>query len=175
MKKIISSRAGMTLLDLIIWMSIFGLLTTTMVASFREGGRGDTVRQSARLAESLLRRAQTMALTGTVLMSGDYPDGGYGVHFAISAPRLLVLFGDANGNFRYDGGEEIAGNDVLLPLNTEFSLGGNLDVVFSPPDGNAYFNGLAAPDTAVISFIGTGTPITKNITIFRLSGQVRVE
>lgn len=166
---------GMTLLDLIIWMGIFALLTGTMVASFREGGRGDGVRQAARLGESLLRRTQTMTLTGTVLPSGDYPDGGYGVHFDVSQPRQLVLFGDTNGNWQYNGGEEIAGHDVWLPSNTVFSLGGNLDVVFSPPDGDVYFSGLAAPDTKVISFVGTGTPITRNITIYRLSGQVRVE
>lgn len=165
----------MTLLDLIIWMSIFGLLTTTMISSFREGNRGDGVRQAARLGESLLRRAQTMTLTGTVLANGDYPNGGYGVHFDVSANRQLVLFGDTNGNFTYDGGEEITGNDVLLPVNTAFSLGANLDVVFSPPDGDVYFSGLAAPDTKVISFVGTGTPVAKNITVYRLSGQVRVE
>ncbi len=165
----------MTLLDLIIWMGIFSLLTGTMVASFRAGGRGDGVRQAARLGESLLRRAQTMTLSGTVLPGGDYPDGGYGVRFDTSQNRRLVLFGDVNGNFRYDGGEEIAGNDVLLPINTAFSLAGNLDVVFSPPDGDVYFSGLAAPDTKVIPFVGTGTDITKAITIFRLSGQVRVE
>lgn len=169
------NKKGMTLLDLIIWMAIFGLLTTTMVSSFREGNRGDGVRQAARLGESLLRRAQTMTLSGIVLTNGDYPDGGYGVHFDTTADRALVLFGDVNGNFIFDSGEAIPGNDVLLPINTAFSLGANLDVLFSPPDGNVYFSGLAAPDTQVISFTGTGTPVIKNITVYRLSGQVRVE
>lgn len=170
-----SSRQGMTLLDLIIWMGIFSLLTGTMVASFREGNRGDGVRQAARLGESLLRRAQTMTLSGSVLTNGDYPDGGYGVHFDATQTRRLVLFGDVDGNFKYDGNEEISGNDVLLPVNTAFSLAGNLDVVFSPPDGDAYFDGLAAPDAKTISFTGTGTDITKNITVYRLSGQIRVQ
>ncbi|MEK7125305.1 MAG: type II secretion system protein [Patescibacteria group bacterium] len=169
------NKKGMTLLDLIIWMSIFGMLTTSMIASFRDGNRGDGVRQSARLAESLLRRAQTMTLSGTVLLNGDYPNGGYGVRFDTGQSRNLILFGDVNGNFKYDAGEEIAGSDVLLPINTAFSLGASLDVVFSPPDGDVYFNGLAAPDTTVVSFVGTGTSITKAITVFRLSGQVRVE
>ncbi|MDP1709396.1 MAG: hypothetical protein Q8L21_00720 [Candidatus Komeilibacteria bacterium] len=170
-----ANQAGMTIMDLIVSIGIFALLASTMIANFRGGARSEGVRQASRLTESLLRRAQTMTLSGSVLANGDYPDGGYGVRFDISQAGKIFLFSDVNGNFRYDINEIIAENDVLFPNNTTFSLAENLDVVFSPPDGDVYFNGAALPDTKIISFIADGTDQANQITIYRLSGQIRVE
>ena len=72
----ISNQSGLTMIELIIWIGIFGLLTATLVANFRGGARNDAVRQAASLGEGLLRRAQTMTLAGAVLANGNYPNGG---------------------------------------------------------------------------------------------------
>ncbi len=171
----IKNQFGLTMLELIIWIGIFGLLTSTMVSNFRGGGRNDAVRQAAALGEGLLRRAQTMTLTGAVLGNGDFPNGGWGVRFDTAQSGKLIFFADIDGNFRYDGGEAQESDSVNLPANTVFSLGSNLDIVFAPPSGDVYFNGLTAPGTANIPFSSLGASVTKSITVFRLSGQIRVE
>lgn len=171
----IKNQSGLTMIELIIWIGIFGLLTGTMVSNFRGGARNDAVRLAAALGEGLLRRAQTMTLTGAVLANGDYPNGGYGVRFDSAQTGKLIFFADTNGNFKYDTGEEQANDGINLPANTAFALAGNLDIVFAPPSGDVYFNGLAAPGTVAIPFGSVGASVTKTITVFRLSGQVRVE
>lgn len=166
---------GMTIIELIVSIAIFGILATTIISNFRSGERSSSVRQASRLTESLLRRAQTMTLTGSVLGNGDFPDGGYGVRFDKSQPGKIILFADKNRNYIYDTGESM-NEDILFPGGATFSLSENLDVVFSATDnGNALFNGVNTPGSKTISFTGINTTQTNTITIYRLSGQIRVE
>ncbi|MBI4122714.1 MAG: hypothetical protein HY462_01820 [Parcubacteria group bacterium] len=164
---------GITLIDLILWMAIFGMLTGTMVANFRHGSRNESVRLAASLAASTLRRAQTMTLTGAVLADGDFPNGGYGVRFDAGDTDALTLFADIDGDFAFDAGEELLGQP--LPGNAEFSLGGTLFVLFTPPEGDVLFNGAAAPDTYTIPFVVPNSEVVKNVVVYRISGQVREE
>lgn len=167
------NQHGLTLIDLILWMAIFGVLTGTMIANFRDGSRNESVRLAVSLAASTLRRAQTATLTGAVLANGDFPDGGYGVRFDPANTGVLTLFADIDGDFSMDPGEELL--DQPLPGNAVFSLGGPLFVFFTPPDGSVLFNGATGPDTYTIPFAAPNSEITKNVVIYRLSGQVREE
>lgn len=166
-------QKGLTLVDMLLWLAIFSVLTGMVIANFRGGSQNESVRLASNLGSSLLRRAQTMTLTGAVLPDGDFPDGGYGIHFDTAVANTLTLFADVDGDFVYDPGEELSDDAVVLPANTSFSLGETLDVVFSPPDGDAYFNGAAAPDTQTISFISSQSEIIRTVIVYRLSGQVR--
>lgn len=167
-------KNGFTLLELMLWMTIFGIMAAVTVVNFRGAARSDAVRQAARVTESALRRAQTMTLTGAAT-GGNFPPGGYGVRFDPGAPGALVLFADWSGNFNYDAGEELAGGAITLPAPANFSVPGALNAVFSPPEGRVYFNGLASPDTAAITLGAPDAAFTKRVVIFRLSGLVRVE
>jgi len=170
---ILRHTKGFTLIDMILWLAIFGVLTGTMVSNFRGGSQNESVRLASNLTASLLRRAQTMTLTGAVLSNGDFPDGGYGVYFDTAQTNTLILFADVDGDFMYDPGEELSEDEVVLPANTSFSLEGSMDVVFSPPDGDVYFSGAAVPDTQTISIISTHSEIIRSIVIYRISGQIR--
>lgn len=166
-------KFGFTLLELVIAMAVFGILTTVAVVDFQKGSRNDAARQGARLAEAVLRRAQTMTLSGTIT-GGSFPAGGYGVRFDSAAPTQVTLFADASGNFNYNAGEELTNGTVTLPSKVTFS-GATLNVVFSPPEGRVYFNGLSSPDTRSVIFQAGGAALTKQVVIYRLTGLVRVE
>lgn len=169
-----SSQSGFTLLELIMSIGILGILIGATISNFHGGARNQAVRAAANLTASLLRQAQNQTLSG-IVSNGTFPIGGYGVRFDMASPGALIFFADANGNFNFDAGEDLAGERVILPPGASFNLGGSLNVVFSPPDGNVYFNGAALPDTMAIPFQGTGTTVTANVTVYRLSGQVRVQ
>ena len=165
-----NNHQGATLVELIISIGIMGVLIGATISNFHGGNKNESVR----LAETVLRQAQTMTLTGA-LTSGSFPSGGYGARFDIAAPTIIRLFADSNNNHVFDANEEVADERRQLPANASFALGGSLDVVFSSPEGTVFFNGAAVPDTQAILFNAAGSPITKSVIIYRLSGQVRVQ
>ena len=168
-------KKGFTIVDLLISIAIFGLITASVLVNFRAGARNDSVRQSANITLSFLRRAQTMTLSGELLNDGTFPKGGYGVRFDSSDTDTLILFADKNStpNHKYDAGEEINTQDLVA--GSVFDASGDLDVVFSSPDADVYFNGLKTAPTDQIDFSATESSITKSIIIYRVSGQMRIE
>jgi len=164
---------GFTLIDLMVAISIFTLVTALVVANFNAGARNDSVRQGASIAAGLLRRAQTATLAGALLSDGEFPAGGYGVRFDANNAGVLTLFADKDGNFNYtDAAEEL--EDVLLPDDVVFG-GGTLAVVFSAPDADAYFNGVASEASKTVTFSAASADVTQSVIIYRLSGQIRVQ
>lgn len=166
-------KYGFTLIDLIVSIAIFGLITASVLVNFRAGSRGDSVRQSANITATMLRRAQTMTLSGELLLDESFPIGGYGIYFDSADPDTLTLFADIDGNYVYDAGEEIDTED--LAGDAYFSAGGNLGVVFSSPDSDVYFNGLATDPLKQITIAASDTDVTQSIYVYRVSGQIRVE
>jgi len=164
---------GFTLIDLMVSIAIFGLISASVLINFLAGARGDSVRQSANIAANFLRRAQTMTLSGELLANGTFPSGGYGIRFDSSDTNTLILFGDNNGDHAYDAGEEINTQDLVS--NAYFNATGNLDVLFSSPDADVYFNGATTDPSKQVVFSASETEIIQNVIIYRVSGQIRVE
>ena len=127
---------GFTLIDLMISIGIFGVITTMVMVNYRAGTRNDTVRQSASISASILKRAQTMTLTGA-LTAGAFPQGGYGVRFDEVDNNTMILFADIDGNFAYTLATDTVIESINLPGNAVFEANedagstGALDVVFS--------------------------------------------
>lgn len=57
-------QRGFTLIEMLISLSIFALITGFTAANYRTGRRTDELRQGSQLLASSIRRAQTMALAG---------------------------------------------------------------------------------------------------------------
>jgi len=166
-------QAGFTLVDLIISITIFALISTAVVVNFNAGARNDSVRQSANIIAEILRHSQSMTLSGAELSDGTFPVGGYGVRFDASDPNKITLFADIDGDFNYTDSLEDLEN-ITLPKETTFA-GSTLNVVFSAPDADVYFNGVATELSKTISITAPSADVTQSIIIYRLSGQVRVE
>lgn len=175
----IKKISGFTMIDLLIWLAIFGVLTGSMIANFRAGGRNDNVRSGAELLSSTLRSAQSKTLSGALAPNSDFPDGGWGVHFDSASPGEMIVFADGSipSNYIYNAGEE-AEAPIALPGGAQFSWAEQfpvLDVVFSPPDGKIYFNGQDALGKMTLTISQSGAGIQKQVEIFRLSGQIRAQ
>ncbi|MEK7188921.1 MAG: hypothetical protein AAB671_00225 [Patescibacteria group bacterium] len=168
-----TSHNAFTLVDLIVTIGIFTLVTLAAVVNFHAGSRNDSVRQGASIAAGLLRRAQTATLTGALLSDDTFPKGGYGVRLDASDTDTLVLFADKDGNFNYTGSSENL-ETVELPGDVVFD-GGTLNIVFSAPDADVYFNGVATEASKTVNFSALSADVTQAVIIYRLSGQIRVQ
>ncbi len=168
------SQKGFTLIDLIVSMAIFSVLTGAVIVNFRAGSRNDSVRRGAQIIASTLREAQTMTLSGTELSDGSFPTGGYGVRVSTDNTNALIVFADSDDSGTYtDATEDV--RTVTLPQEVTFSIGSTLDVLFSAPDASIFFNGAISSDTEEITVQAVAADITQTVTIYRLSGQIRVE
>jgi len=166
-------KLGFTIIDLVVSMAIFVLITSAVVANFRVGQYGDSVRQSASISAGFLREAQTMSLQGAKEEGKSFPQGGYGVSFAISNPGEIVLFADYDGDYSFDEGEKI--KSEILPKQATHGLSENLDIVFSWPNAEVRFNGVQGEVFKRINFVSPYSDKQGAIVIYRLSGQIRIE
>ena len=196
-----SRSDGFTLVELLVSISIIGVITGMMMANFRGGQQSAEVRLAADILVGQIRSVQTSALTGRLVSvcSGgaqaldvcepkDPPvtcsggacqkrvPNGYGIRFASQTPTTYRLFYDTDDDKRYDEGEELSDQPYVSTGAARFetSDGGDpLDLVFTPPFGKIYVNGSASGPTAVSLTIGHqfGT-MSRHVTVYRLSGKI---
>ncbi len=166
-------KLGFTLIDLIVSLSIFVVITGVVVVNFRAGQINDSVRQSANITASFLRKAQIMTLTGAKAPDSTFPAGGWGVRFDSDDTNTVVLFADSDGDYVYDDGEEVDTED--FSPGAYFVVDSTLDIVFSSPDADVYFNGNQSSISENISIAAQDADIMQRVIIYRLSGQIRVE
>jgi prepilin-type N-terminal cleavage/methylation domain-containing protein len=129
----VSRRRGFTLVEMLISLSIFAVVTAFATANFRVGQQGDELRLSARNVASLIRRARTQTVAGfsVYYCHGGADDGklcpldsgiscgegaceddippAYGINISVAEgeEREVRIFADTNDNGRYDDGEAI--------------------------------------------------------------------
>jgi prepilin-type N-terminal cleavage/methylation domain-containing protein len=198
-------RSGFTLIEMLVSMGIFAIITGLVIANFRGGKQGDELRIAAQLIGSEVRRTQTMAVgaevvpwcvggsnAGAVCLSGDSqcPGGecirdvprGYGLRLSSSGPDTakVIGFADINGDGVFQPEEETRRDNIALsPSITVSSLSpsssGSLDIVFTPPRPTVSFNGNAADPLATVTVTHSATSQTRTVTINKVSGQVSVE
>ncbi len=179
-------KKGFTIIELLVSMGIFIVVTTMVVANFRAGSRSDELKIAAETLVSNLRRAQNMALAGQ-LTNGMTPQGGYGVYFKLADVDHYVIFANNSGNLVYDDGEALADGVITLPLNVklekiEKSSGAALfgDVVFKPPKPVIYIckTGVTpcqTEDALFITLKHTLSNKTQQVSVNRVSGRINVE
>jgi prepilin-type N-terminal cleavage/methylation domain-containing protein len=89
-------RTGFTLIELIISIAIFSILTGIMTWNFDRYNQSGNVRRGADQIASDLRSIQTKAMTGAPIEGSDLiPIGGYGLHIDLNkSDTQYQLFAD---------------------------------------------------------------------------------
>ncbi|MBU0625858.1 prepilin-type N-terminal cleavage/methylation domain-containing protein [Patescibacteria group bacterium] len=137
-RKANNNRRGFTLVEMLISLSIFAVVTAFAMANFKAGQQGDELRLSARITASLIQRARTQtvsgyaiyychggALAGQLCPTGNDAECGdgvcqrdippaYGINIsaAVEENREVRIFADINGNEKYDVGEALRSDSV---------------------------------------------------------------
>lgn len=186
-----STDRGFTLLELIIVIGIFVVMSGMLLANFRRSRHGDVVRVAALRLASDVQRMQALALSGSAELAGAV---AYGVHVDIGNSRQYILFGDlvrcapdAQGqgvcaaNGAYDAGtdpsELLHGGEVALAAGVHLGRltpdENAVDVIFRPPRGAVSITPEAIE--ARIVFAHDATSDTRTVTVNRISGRVNTE
>jgi prepilin-type N-terminal cleavage/methylation domain-containing protein len=192
---------GFTLVELLISISIVGVITGMMMANFRGGQHNTEVRLASDILVDQIRSVQTSSLSGRLVavcsggsnnLSVCEPKSpavtctggvcqkrvptGYGIRFTGTPDKSYILFYDTDGDWRYDGGEELTTTAYVATNNVRMSassLGTPLDIVYAPPYGQVYVNGVTgAVPTVTLTLTHQFGSATRHVNIHTLSGKI---
>jgi len=181
-RNLLRMKKGFTIIELLVAMGIFVIITGMVVANFRTGSRSDELKIAAETLVSNLRKAQNMALAGQ-LLNGVSPPGGYGVYFKLAEADRYIIFADSDGQLDYDLGERLADGAVVLPrdiriLSIELAPTGPVlaaSAIFKPPKPTIYINGGTSGSVLSVTLKHNLSGQTRKVVIKRISGQISAE
>jgi len=195
-------RPGYSLVEMLVSMSIFAVITGMVLSNFGQGRRSDEIRFATQFVATAVRRAQTDALAGTTLkfcrdVSGvgtkrcnikadcgpdadcvnDVPSG-WGLHISTvpAEAAKMISFADLNGNGRYDAPEFVNYSPV--------SPGAGVSVVSVNPSLSNSLDLVFVPPKPEMLInggkavsictieVGTVDGTRKRVIVNRISGQV---
>ncbi|MBI4215618.1 MAG: type II secretion system protein [Parcubacteria group bacterium] len=132
---------GFTLVEILVSIAIFVLITTGVVINFRTGENRRVLDLGTQNAAGILRKAQFWSLSGKSQLQGTnlvFPSGGYGIRVepCSASPCGVIFFADWDGELDYDDSEKLAGEGYTLPadlLIESVAPSQTSDIVFKPP------------------------------------------
>ena len=133
---------GFTLLEMLVVMAIVAIMAGALITNFQTARTGANARrQIASVIVSDLRRAQSMALSGTRYNGNAVC--GYGVHYINTRSYLIYARNQAKcstGNTKYQSGTDFTAETRTFG-NNQLSIGSFKDIFYEPPDPRVYFDG----------------------------------
>lgn len=153
-------KNGFTLIELIVSITIIGMVTGLFLANYSSANRRTDLTMTAQKMVADIRLAQSYSLgLARYGSSGslNIPVGGWGVHFDLQSygSNKYNIFADDDADTLYGGGEadERFGAQVVnLPNNITIqsvSVGTKVDITFLPPDPITTINNGTATSTSV--------------------------
>ena len=175
---------GFTLLEILVTIAIFLVLSATMIVDFKFKIPKDALNQGVEQAIVFYRQAQTATMAGA---SAGSASPTYGLYLSTEASQKnqIIVFADLDMDKNYDANEEDRTNCSDCGI---FSLPNGVDVITLTPQSDSsltivfsatntneiYFNGSIIPTEidGQIILKQSDTEETGEINVFHLSGQI---
>jgi prepilin-type N-terminal cleavage/methylation domain-containing protein len=194
MKKLFKINKGFTLVELMVTVGIFVMITGLLIAKYGNFNNGILLTNLAYDVALTIRTAQAYGLnvqskpTDTLSFSSDF-DGIYGVHFEKNTTSF-ILFADKNGDGIYDpakehvsttnikGGSKIS--EVCAASRASCVSRASIDITFKRPEPVAIIKGTSAEGVTEKNnsyaevTVSSRDGVTKVITVSSI-GQIAVK
>ena len=165
-------EGGFTIFELLIVIFIIGLLSSSVLLSYRKSRRFYALNQSVHQLVSDLRKAQNMALSG-IDINETTQYCGYGIVINYGArPTSYYLYADESSNCdssnnKYTPSDTLIKEVVLSNQTTLDEVTPNLDIYFKGPDPTTYINqdaSVGVSGTIILKVLGSATNKTITVT-----------
>lgn len=183
---------GFTLIEMIVTLTIFSLITAVVLARYRDFNGGIVLTNLAYEIAITVRQAQVYGLSVKDAGASNF-NVRYGIHLTYPTNNTFALFADTDGNQIYSGSSEIVESINTLQGNTLDNFCGIpisgatecgygtattlswLDITFLRPNPDALFKSSSgtAYQSATITVKSPASGRTRTITILS-TGQISV-
>ncbi len=142
-----NGERGFTLIEMLIVISIIGLLMSITAVSGTQSRRQFLLTTSQEQLRALISRAK--ALSVSTVLSRSQSICGYGVHINAGESRAFIfrdlpLGSSCPGDNKYsldNPGEKLSGFLNEMKLDNSLNFNSDFDVLFIPPDPSTILNG----------------------------------
>jgi len=171
-------QQAFTLIEILVVIAISTALTVLIYANYHTGKQRYALSQATQQLVSDVRRAQTMAMSGSELTVGSKHYTGFGIVIKYNLEQdSYIFYGDLNGNEKYGGGDEFIERRYLPPGIRIVQPSTKFDIFFQSPWPTTYINTNDNPTgsvAVVLEVTGAGLP-QKTVTIYQAGGPGRIE
>ena len=174
-----NKQKGFTLIELIVVMTITIILSSLVLANYRDGQKRYALAQSAQQLVSDLRRIQNMAMNGVGITFASNRKG-YGIHIHIlegeDETDYYLIYSNNNASWSWQESDEeietvnLANNVKITDISTPNR---KADIYFESPDPTTYIKAPASPNTITITLGMDNLANTETITV-TLAGVIQV-
>jgi len=103
-----NSKAGFTILELLVSSFIIIIIFSFVVANFRAAQYAGEIGIVLKEVVDGITTVRNFSLGGRTLSDGTFPVGGYGIHFDRALPSQFIIFADDILGSGYSPGEELS-------------------------------------------------------------------
>ena len=183
-------KRGFTLIELIVTIGTFALLTTSLVGNMRNTTKSVVLNNLANRVVTEIRGAQNYSLSSVSVGGAFVP---YGVSFDAATPKSFVFFMDKNGNGQYDAPTELIntlqlqiGNtitkvcvnmkaDNLTPSNCTQAPQSKMNITFKRPYPEPFFLPAGTPPYSDIDIVLSSDSGLQKTVIVWITGQLAIQ
>ncbi|MCK5416159.1 type II secretion system protein [Candidatus Parcubacteria bacterium] len=188
--KLITQKGGFTLVELLVSVGVIVVITSVFLINYNQYRKSANLNMATQEIVSNIRRVQNYALASKEDVSGNIPDGGWGIYFDITNNNKLIIFADMNDNGTYDGDGDGDGSDgdedyelIILPKgiivkNNWYPVGASMvanqncdetSLVYKPPVPKVIVTG-----STNCSATANTTPNFSNVEIQNTKGEIKI-
>ena len=168
---------GFTMIELIVVMSIVGILSSALFFNWRSGEATFALQNSAYKLAQNIREIQEMAMEAKEIDCNGYTGSSFGVQFKSSWLTYYLLFVDCNNSHVYDVNDKIL-RTVNFEKGVKISTLSPVDsfsVLFVPPDPITYINDKTSGIEGVITIYLSDYPSKQKIITVNNSGMIEIK
>jgi len=145
------SGAGFTLLDLLVSATVLIIIFSFVLANFRTGQKSGEIEVALKQVIDGITTVRTMSLGGQ-LINGDFPAGGYAIHFNLQNPSQYILYQASAPAASYHPGAELPnGISPLKEVKLVSLCGLDQDQIISRPCQNSDWDNSTNPLEIIFS------------------------